>query len=204
MMSAHRSVPRRRLSAVAASLTLAAVLTACGGGDESAGGHEQGKKAEASAAKKSHNAQDVAFAQGMIPHHRQAVRMAGLAATRAASPEVKALAQEIEKAQGPEVETMSGWLESWGEDAPRQGMSHAGHGMPGMMPPEDMDKLKKASGEAFDAAFLKMMIEHHEGAVSMAGTEKSGGSYRPAKDLAGEIVRAQNAEIKQMNKLLDK
>lgn len=50
------------------------------------------------------------FAQTMIPHHRQAVEMAGLAGRRASDPEVKKIAQEIGAAQAPEVATMTGWL----------------------------------------------------------------------------------------------
>lgn len=207
-MTAHRASARRRFAAVTAVLTAAVVLTACGGGDENAtghDGHDQSKKTEASAAK-DHNAEDVSFAQGMIPHHRQAVQMAGLAATRAASPKVKSLSEDIDKAQGPEIKTMSGWLKSWNEEVPEDmpGMDHSGHAMPGMMTPEDMNKLKKASGEEFDTAFLKMMVEHHKGAVSMAETEKSKGSYKPAKEMADEIIDSQNAEIKQMDKLLGK
>jgi uncharacterized protein (DUF305 family) len=41
-----------------------------------------------------HNDQDVMFAQMMIPHHRHAIEMAGLAATRASSAEVKQLAAD--------------------------------------------------------------------------------------------------------------
>jgi uncharacterized protein (DUF305 family) len=47
-----------------------------------------------------------------------------------------------------------------------------------------MAQLKKLSGTAFDTAFLKMMIQHHQSAVQMAKTEQSKGSYGPAKKLA--------------------
>ncbi|MGH3312134.1 MAG: DUF305 domain-containing protein [Streptomyces sp.] len=51
---------------------------------------------------------------------------------------------------------------------------------------------------------MKMMVEHHKGAVSMADTEKSKGSYKPAKDMAQDITKSQTAEIKEMDKLLGK
>jgi uncharacterized protein (DUF305 family) len=57
---------------------------------------------------------DVTFAQGMLPHHQQAVEMAQLAGERAADPRVKDLAARIENAQEPEIETLTGWLEDWG------------------------------------------------------------------------------------------
>ena len=156
-----------------------------------------------------HNDQDVAFAKGMIPHHRQAVVMAGLAPDRARSQEVKDLAAKIKRAQDPEITTMSGWLTAWGQEVPAtdmpgmdHGMDHSGHDMPGMMSQADMARLEKLSGAEFDGRFLKMMIAHHEGAVEMAETERSRGAYGPAKDLAASIITGQSAEIDQMKKLL--
>lgn len=222
-MTAHRSSVRRA-AALAATVAAVLVLAACGGEDGTStghGGHDGGAKPGASASasasakeeKQQHNAADVAFAQGMIPHHRQAVTMADLAATRAGSSKVKELAKKIEKAQAPEIETMSGWLRKWGEDVPSEaahrgtGQGHGsghgpGHTMPGMMSAEDMAELEGATGEKFDKAFLTMMIAHHEGAVEMAGTELKEGGHQPALDLADDIIAAQNAEITAMRKML--
>ena len=183
-----------RLTAVA--VTALFTLAACGGGGDS------GSDSDTAA---SHNAQDVSFAQGMIPHHRQAVEMAELAAGRASSSEVKDLAARIEKAQGPEITTMTGWLKTWDEKVPEamSGMDHSAHsGMAGMMDDADMGKLEKASGKDFDSMFLTMMVEHHEGAVEMATTEKAKGEYKDATAMADDIVTAQNAEISEMKKLL--
>lgn len=205
-MTAQRSF-FRAAAAVAAATVAAAILTACGDNDDTSGGHGGGHKSSAPAEKDNHNSADVSFAKGMIPHHRQAVQMAEMAESRASSPEVKSLSKDIEKAQGPEIRKMSGWLKSWGEKTPGEmpGMDHSEHGgMPGMMTPEDMDELKKSSGKEFDTAFLEMMIEHHEGAVTMANTEKADGKFKPAKEMAQDIATSQNAEIKQMNKLLGK
>lgn len=209
---------RRSLLRCAATVTAAAtagvVLAACGA-DGSTGhtGHNTGASSSAPSApdsQKHHNAQDVAFAQGMIPHHRQAVAMADLALSRAQAQGVKDLATQIKKAQDPEISTMSGWLKTWGEEVPAgdmngmegTGHSGSGHDMPGMMSDADMKKLKKLSGSAFDTAFLQMMIDHHNGAVEQAQTELDKGSYGPAKDLATSIVMSQSAEIRQMKKML--
>ncbi|GGQ72339.1 DUF305 domain-containing protein [Streptomyces asoensis] len=218
-----RTLTRRALVG-AASVTAALVLAACGSGGESTGeaGGGSGSApastgASADATAGAHNAQDVAFAQGMIPHHRQALEMARLAAGRASSAQVKDIAARVEKAQDPEIKTMSGWLTAWGEDVPAAsgsaaesmpGMDHSAGsgmpGMPGMMDASGMDALKKASGAEFDTMFLTMMIEHHKGAVEMAGTEKDKGAYRPAASMADAIVTSQTAEITEMTKLLDK
>ncbi|WP_411112405.1 DUF305 domain-containing protein [Streptomyces sp. 029-5] len=200
-----------RTAATAAAVTAAALTLAACGGDNGSPSSSASTPASASAsasaaAGPAHNAADVSFAMDMIPHHQQAVEMADLAATRASSPEVKKLAAEIKKAQGPEIRTLSGWLTSWGAQVPTQGSadhSAAGHSMPGMMAEGDMPTLEKASGPAFDTAFLKLMVKHHEGAVEMARTEKSAGADRSAKDMADAIITSQSAEITRMNNLLD-
>ncbi|MBT2451371.1 DUF305 domain-containing protein [Streptomyces sp. ISL-43] len=208
----------RRTAVVAAAGAAALVLVACGSGDDtSAGhaGHSSTPPAASSAAPATpatpatpaqgqHNAADVAFAKGMIPHHRQAVEMAGLAPARAESAEVKKLADEIAKAQDPEIRTMSGWLTSWGEEVPAEGATdHSGHGA-GVMTAEEMDKLEKSSGKAFDTAFMELMIRHHEGAVAMAKTEKAGGAFPVARTMADAITTSQTAEIARMSSLLGK
>ncbi|MFE4367638.1 DUF305 domain-containing protein [Streptomyces sp. NPDC056835] len=206
-MTSYRHAARK--AAIAAALSAAALtLTACGGdnGSPSATASTSASaSASDSSAGSSYNAADVSFAQGMIPHHRQAVEMADLAATRASSAEVKKLAAEIKKAQDPEIKTLSGWLTSWDAQVPTQGsMDHSGHSMPGMMGDSDMSTLEKATGPAFDTAFLKLMVKHHEGAVEMARTEKSEGADQRAKDMADAIITSQSAEITRMNTLLDK
>ncbi|UUU32320.1 DUF305 domain-containing protein [Streptomyces sp. CA-210063] len=211
-MTAHRRL-FRRTALTATAVAAALVLTACGG-DSDSGGHDMGSmnsdsspSASASAKAGDHNDADVSFATEMIQHHRQAVDMAELADGRAASQEVEDLATKIKGAQDPEIKTMSGWLTSWGEEVP-EAAADMGHDMssdmPGMMSGEDMAELEKASGTEFDKMFLEMMVEHHEGAIEMAKTEKADGKYGPATKLADDVITAQTAEIEQMNKLLGK
>ncbi|MFE9483700.1 DUF305 domain-containing protein [Streptomyces spororaveus] len=207
-MNTNRSLPRRAAlaaTAVAAGLALAA----CGSDNttNTAGAAPATTTAPAPSEADRHNQADVTFAQGMIPHHRQAVLMSDMAAAHGTSPDVKALAEEIKKAQAPEIETMSGWLNAWGEKVPTgvsmDGMGHGdGSGMPGMMDDQDMDRLGNARGNAFDTMFLTMMIEHHEGAIAMAETEKQQGSSGPAKALADDIITSQTAEITHMRTML--
>ncbi|WP_067483502.1 DUF305 domain-containing protein [Actinomadura hibisca] len=198
----------KRILAIAATVLLG--TAACGGNDDKADGgmpgHDMPSSAAPSATAKQ-NAQDVMFAQMMIPHHRQAVEMSKVVAAGSADAEVKRLAAQIERAQGPEIETMSGWLRQWDEPVPAEGaeqpaMSHHGGGMAGMMTPEQMAGFKKLKGKALDRRFLTMMIEHHEGAVTMAQEEQAKGSYPAAKTMAGEIVRTQQDEIAAMKKML--
>ena len=199
----------RRAALTVTALTAALMLTACGNGNDSAGSGEPSASSSASAdaTTGAHNAQDVSFAQGMIPHHQQALEMAKLAADRASSAKVKDLASRIEKAQDPEIRSMNGWLKSWGEEmsSSMSGMDgSAQSGMPGMMDSADMGMLKKASGTDFDTMFLTMMIKHHRGAVDMATAEKNKGKYGAATAMADGIITAQTGEITEMNKLLGK
>lgn len=155
------------------------------------------------------NQADVTFVRGMIPHHRQAIQMARLAQGPAADPNVKQLAQQIEAAQGPEIQTMQDWLRGWNKPLkPHMGgsMDHGGgsmKGMSGMMGSGDMQQLRKAQGPAFDETFLSMMIEHHKGAIDMAGVEIAEGANPEAVVLAKKIQRDQAAEIEKMIRMLD-
>lgn len=182
-------------------MVVIAALTACGS-DDNGGVIEQ----EQGSSTASHNAADVAFAQMMIPHHQQAIEMAELAAERAESSEVEALATQIGEAQGPEIEAMTGWLEDWNEPV-EGGMDMGGMegmgGMQGMMSEEQMSSLASASGAAFDEQFLTQMREHHVGAVMMAEEELEMGEFPEAQELAQTIIDTQEAEIAEMDRLLE-
>ena len=115
------------------------------------------------------NDTDVAFARDMIPHHQQAIQMARLAEGQAEDPRVRDLADRIEAAQQPEIETLSGWLGDW--DADPGHMDDGMGGMGGMMSEQDMHSLMNATGAEFDRLFLEQMTVHHQGAVEMAEAE---------------------------------
>ncbi|MFJ5708638.1 DUF305 domain-containing protein [Streptomyces sp. NPDC093105] len=198
----------RAALATAAAAVAALALAACGddGSSSATSTTPPATSAPATVPAGEHNQADVTFAQGMIPHHRQAILMSEMAQTHASSDEVKALAEEIKKAQAPEIATMTDWLKAWGEKVPTgmDGMDHDDSGMPGMMEDQRMDQLRGTSGTGFATMFLTMMIEHHEGAIEMAQTEKTEGAYGPAKTLADDIITAQTAEIAQMKAMLGK
>ncbi len=193
----------RKFLALLAAVFALTIVAACGGNEHGDKGGAHDSTAKPPAAGAEHNAADVKFAKDMIPHHAQAIEMAKLAPSRAPSPQVKALAQKIEGAQDPEIKTMSEWLGKWGEEVPPAHGGASGHGsMPGMMSADEMTKLEKATGAAFDKMFLDMMIRHHEGAIEMAKTEQKDGKYADAKALAATIEKAQAAEIAEMKTLL--
>ena len=146
---------------------------------------------------------DSMFSLMMIPHHEQALDMAALVPERSTSPEVQALAEEIEAAQAPEIEQMQGWLDEWGIESEIDLADHADHaGMEGMLTDEQMERLAAAEGAEFDRLWLEGMIAHHEGAVVMAETVLRSGTHRPSQDLAEEIIATQQAEITRMQAML--
>ena len=175
-----------------------------------------------------HNDADVTFAQGMIPHHQQAIEMSDmLLGKQGVDPEVVSLANEIKNAQGPEIEQMQGWLQDWGVSSSTTAPSTAampGHDMPGhqmpsgdmgdmpgmsgggmgMMSEADMAALQNAQGAEASRLFLTQMIEHHKGAIMMAQQEVDNGQFPAAVEMARNIVSSQQAEIDTMQGMLDK
>ena len=149
------------------------------------------------------NEADVAFAQSMIPHHREAVEMAemALAPQAEAGAEIRALATQIQGAQDPEIEQMTNLLESWGAPVDMTGMEGMDdmEGMEDTMSAEEMASLSAMSGSDFDSVWALQMIEHHEGAVSMAQEVKASGSNAEVLALADAIIAGQQVEIDQMN-----
>ena len=198
---------RKSLAAIALLATVGLTLTACGADpDGRATSNSSGDSAAV------FNDADVTFAQQMIPHHEQAIEMAQMAQGRASSDAVLELAADIEAAQGPEIDTLESWLDAWGEDVPSgdmEGMDHgdmgdeSGDSMSGMMDEGEMNDLMAGSGPEWDRMFLEMMIEHHQGAVEMAQVEVDQGENPDAVAMAEKIISDQQAEITEMQKLLE-
>ena len=129
----------KRILALPVAALTALVVAGCGSDDTPAAAPAPSATASPSALSSTgvsaeRNDADVVFAQMMIPHHRQAIEMAKMAASRAADPKVKALAGKIEAAQDPEIQTTSGWLMAWNAPMPTgmPGMDHGGMSMPSM------------------------------------------------------------------------
>lgn len=157
---------------------------------------------------------DVEFMSGMIPHHAQAVIMAGWAASRGARPDVAVLCERMVVAQQDEIVTMQTWLRDRGLPVPdgkstrhRMKMHGMEHDMlmPGMMTDEQMAALERARGAEFDRLFLEGMIRHHQGAIDMVDTLlKAPGAAQDELvfKLANEVYADQTTEIDRMRNML--
>lgn len=206
--------PSRWLTGPALAATIALSLTACSGEpeDDAAPAAEDQSTAQeegttdAPQDESAHNDADTEFAQMMIIHHEGAIEMAQLVAEKGSTEEVRALGERIAAAQGPEIETMSGWLEAWGEDQPDEAdmtdMGHGGMDMEGMSQEEVMAELSGLTGIDLDRRFLELMVDHHRGAIEMAEEHREAGENPEALQLAGKIIDDQTIEITEMSNLL--
>lgn len=155
---------------------------------------------------------DIAFMQGMIHHHAQAVEMVALLKTRTPHDDMQRLGARIDISQRDEIKMMQTWLADHGAAAP---MDH-GHGrmmingammpaMPGMLTPAQMATLEAAKGSAFDRLFLTGMIQHHEGALVMVRDLQAtpGAAQEPGVfDFISHVDADQRMEIARMQRLL--
>jgi uncharacterized protein (DUF305 family) len=158
---------------------------------------------------------DVDFMAGMIPHHAQAVVMAGWAPSHGARADVAVLCERIVVAQRDEIAMMQTWLGDRGQVVPdaastrhRMKMNGVEHDMlmPGMLTDEEMAALDRARGPEFDRLFLVGMIKHHQGAIDMVDVLFK--AYGAAQDetvfrFASDVYADQSTEIDRMNKMLE-
>jgi len=158
---------------------------------------------------------DVAFMSGMIPHHAQAVVMAGWAPTHGARKDIAILCERMVVAQRDEIALLQQWLRERGLPVPdatstrhRMTMNGVEHDMlmPGMLTDEEMAALDRARGPEFDRLFLEGMIKHHQGAIDMVDVLLK--SYGAAQDetvfkFANDVQADQSIEINVMQKMLE-
>jgi uncharacterized protein (DUF305 family) len=163
----------------------------------------------ADSVRNSHVPADVGFMTDMIHHHAQALVMARMAPTHGASGPIQVLAERIIVGQNDEIALMQRWLRDRGEPVPdpaggAHGGVHAMH-MPGMLTQEQLEELDAARGAEFDQLFLTLMIQHHQGALTMV--EQLFGTYGAAQGdavfkIASDIGADQTSEIDRMRSML--
>jgi uncharacterized protein (DUF305 family) len=178
-----------RITAVLAAIVTAVALSACGG---TSSGHEHVK----------HDAADVTFAQNMIPHHQQAVDMAAMVPSHTANRDLVVMAKHISADQQSGIHTLQQLLEQWGEPVRHDHGGHDAMGMAGMVDAATMNKLQSLKGDAFDQLWLNAMIQHHQGAITMATPEVADGQDPTAVKMAKTIIEWQQIEIGRMHALL--
>ena len=177
---------------VVVSVALGAIVSllgACGGSDQnsSTSGTPTGA------------AFDQAFIDAMVPHHEGAIEMATAAKEAGLSqPELVKVADDILATQKLEINQMKDWRGEWfgsstidPKGAAALGLSESQMGME-----HDADALT-TSGDV-DTDFAQMMITHHQGAIDMAKLAADNAEHDEIKDLAEEIISAQERELEIM------
>ncbi|ATL65994.1 DUF305 domain-containing protein [Nocardia terpenica] len=168
------------------------------------------------------NAVDTGFCQDMSVHHAQAVQMAGLELSGGSDPEVKRLAYDILTTQQNQAGRMQGWLQLWSKPTMNpdgymgwmtepaaghdHGMSHTVSGpmqtMPGMATPDEMERLRRATGPAQDTLFLQLMLRHHRGGLPMVDYATTHADTDAVRTLADSMSKTQQGEIQLMTQML--
>ncbi len=134
-----------------------------------------------------HNQADMMFARMMIPHHRQAIEMSDMIlAKQGIDARVVDLAKQIKAAQGPEIDTMQGWLNQWGMPG-MPGMSN----MPGM--PSDHGSMHGSDTVTASPTTSTMPMPGMPGMDDMPGMD---GMMSPA-----DMQALQNAQGVEASKL---
>lgn len=139
---------------------------------------------------------DKAFIDAMVSHHEGAVEMAEVALKRAEHEEIRNLAEEIISAQRAEIE-MFGEIrqEKFGSAEGRMEMDERDMQAMGMSDPQAL-----AKADPFDRAFIDDMIPHHESAIVMAEVARENSDDPEIREIANDIVSAQEREIEQMER----
>ncbi len=171
-------------------------------------------KAKADSVNRPYTRVDIDFMRGMISHHAQALVMAGWAQSHGAEPSVQTLCNRIINAQKDEINIMQTWLRDRGQPVPdakpvpmkmmMDGMEHEML-MPGMLSDDQLKQLDAARGSEFDKLFLKGMIQHHKGAVSMVEdllSHDGAAQDELVFKLSGDIHVDQITEIARMQRML--
>jgi uncharacterized protein (DUF305 family) len=138
---------------------------------------------------------DRRFIDAMVPHHQGAIAMAEVALKNAEHEEIQELSKNIISTQQAEIEELKSIKqEEFGTSQVPMEMSQGQMQSMGMMDPQDL-----ANREPFDRAFIDAMIPHHQSAIEMAQVALEESDNSEIRELAENIISAQQEEIEQMS-----
>jgi uncharacterized protein (DUF305 family) len=142
---------------------------------------------------------DELFINMMVPHHQGAVAMAKIALERSERSEIRDMANAIISSQEAEITQLKNWKEQWygSSETPSMQVMPAMGGGHAMNMQADVDTLKNAP-EPFDLAFIDAMVPHHQSAIDAAQMVIDSAVHSEIRELARQIIEAQEKEIDQM------
>lgn len=189
------TVHRARLRWAVVTLVAVAGTAACGGSDQAA------PTAPAASVAPSFAPADVDFVVHLSQHHAQALHLAELAASRARSADVKAVAADIATAYAPQIDTLAEWIRTWvqaGAELPPHDIGHDEAG-PGMLPEEAVTRIESLRGAAFDRQFRVLMTRHHRGGLGLVAEQLRDGINPDARALAERLQASQTSHLSQLS-----
>jgi uncharacterized protein (DUF305 family) len=139
---------------------------------------------------------DKAFIDAMVPHHQGAIDMAEIALKNAEHVEIKQLSENIISTQRAEIKELESIKkEEFGTSEVPMEMGAEDMQMMGITDPDEL-----ANKDLFDKAFIDAMIPHHQSAIDMAKIAYEKSEHPRIKELAENIVSAQQEEIEEMKR----
>lgn len=144
---------------------------------------------------------DVSFAQELLEQHARSLLVVDLTLGRRVDPEIAELAEGIRVSQGAEIEQLATWLAAWGEEVPITERDHGAEDHHGDHAGEAPGSLGTARGAAFDRAWARAMVEHHDRVVALASRQAAVGAFRPLARMAEATASRHRAELTVLSRL---
>ncbi|MBE0442221.1 MULTISPECIES: CopM family metallochaperone [unclassified Psychrobacter] len=147
----------------------------------------------------SYNDPDTAFAKAMLGHHRGAIEMAKIQLKYGSDEEIRQLAQDIIDNQQVEIDILNKWLASHPDTVkPKPNTEAMQEAYARSMDVLNGDMVLGIADPVPDMAFARGMLPHHISAVEMAKIQLKYGTNEEMRQLATDIIDAQQAEIQLM------
>jgi len=155
---------------------------------------------------------EAGFLRDMSTHHAQAIEMSMIAHQKSGDAEIVTLAGDIALTQQAQIGYMQAWLRDWNLSPtgsqpamawmPDSAGSVVNGLMPGMATPEQLTKLRAATGKELDIQFLTLMRQHHLGGIHMAQEILTLTKDKNVTWLAQSMVQNQQGEVNVINDYL--
>lgn len=182
----------RRLAAMLAPAVAAAALSGCG---TSGSGF---------------NKADARYASEALRQHAQTIHLLDLTLGRAGlDPQISALGDEVRPRLFAEANADQRFLKSWHQSVPQTFLEHNDDpqgprwdaSIPGVLSNAQVAALESAKGSHFAKSWLKALIDHERGAVTLAQTAAKSGESEKLAAFAGRDLTFHEGLVRRLTKL---
>lgn len=138
-------------------------------------------------------AADIRFAQDMVAHHEELVRLTRFAPSQTRNPVVLRFAADFEAQLFERLGRMRGWLSLWGD--PEQ------LGDTAFDVADEAARLRRFTGPRFDVAFARLVIGLAEDGIDIAQATVDSASLVVVRDLADDIEASLEEAVQTLSPL---